>query len=288
MCIRDLEPLRHSKYVDDCCSILLQAAEFTTDVDLVQLTRIHGAARQIALSFDKPSDTNLTCANLVQEPELHPGVSSGPKQDALITLHRYSILIYTYEQALEPRTTSLATGSESFARLHTLHACLETTRLFLETYHAIPAAYLFEMSYMTLNLLARAIVVLSKLSMLVTTGWDRAHVQKVVSFSGNIDRLIQKIDDARADAAEETVQNDHDLLPKNVPRVFIMLPNTLQKVLAVHEAMSATVSRSFSQSSNTSSANTISISADEGFISASAQSYPDFFNEHLWQDLTCR
>ena len=59
MCIRDIEPIRYSRYVDDCCSILLEAAEFPTDVSAVQLARIHGLAYKIARTFSHEKDHNI-------------------------------------------------------------------------------------------------------------------------------------------------------------------------------------------------------------------------------------
>ena len=65
MCIRDIEPIRYSKYVDECCRILIEAAKFPTDISVVHLTRLHGLAQKIARTFtidDYYMTTNFTAA----------------------------------------------------------------------------------------------------------------------------------------------------------------------------------------------------------------------------------
>lgn len=51
MCIRDIEPIRYSRYIDECCSILVETAEFPTDISVGHLTRLHGLAQKIAHTF---------------------------------------------------------------------------------------------------------------------------------------------------------------------------------------------------------------------------------------------
>lgn len=65
MCIRDVEPIRYSKYVDECCCSLIEAAEFPTDISIVHLTRLHGVAQKIAHTFTLDSydmTTDFTAA----------------------------------------------------------------------------------------------------------------------------------------------------------------------------------------------------------------------------------
>ena len=47
MCVRDIDPIRYSKYVDDCCRVISEAAEYPTDIYVVHLTRLHGLANRI-------------------------------------------------------------------------------------------------------------------------------------------------------------------------------------------------------------------------------------------------
>ncbi len=47
MCARDIEPVKHTKYVDDCCRAIEEAAEYPSDDYLVQLIRIYCVADKI-------------------------------------------------------------------------------------------------------------------------------------------------------------------------------------------------------------------------------------------------
>ncbi len=51
MCVRDIYPIRHSKYVDECCQAISAAAEYPTDTYVVHLTRLHGMADRISRSL---------------------------------------------------------------------------------------------------------------------------------------------------------------------------------------------------------------------------------------------
>ena len=37
---RDYEPIRYTKYAEECCQLLLEAAEYPTDVHLIQLVKL--------------------------------------------------------------------------------------------------------------------------------------------------------------------------------------------------------------------------------------------------------
>ncbi len=51
MCARDIYPIRYSKYVDECCRAISEAAEYPTDIYVVHLTRLHGVAFKIMNTF---------------------------------------------------------------------------------------------------------------------------------------------------------------------------------------------------------------------------------------------
>jgi len=47
MCVRDIDPIRYSTYVDECCRAISEAAEYPTDIYVVHLTHLHGLADRI-------------------------------------------------------------------------------------------------------------------------------------------------------------------------------------------------------------------------------------------------
>ncbi|KEF56995.1 uncharacterized protein A1O9_07185 [Exophiala aquamarina CBS 119918] len=48
MCARDIEPIKQSKYVAECCQVLLEGMQYPTDSVAVHLVRLHGVADRIS------------------------------------------------------------------------------------------------------------------------------------------------------------------------------------------------------------------------------------------------
>ena len=312
MCIRDIEPIRYSRYVDECCCILTEAAEFPTDTSVGHLTRIHGQAYNIAQTFTRDgyhmtpalaSAPTGACvkaleADLLRLKSSFPeGAHHNGMQDravgalwltcsAILFMHYYIVEIFLYERAIDERDQSPQYSAYPFTRLHMLHACLNSTRLCFDTFHAIPLSRLFDLPYTTWTSLGHAIVVLSKLSLLQTTDWDHEYVQNVLNFSECMDKLVQTLDNAKA-SAESTMERDgQNWLPQNVPQLFSMLPGTLQRVKAVHEAMHAAQISASGQGLELPSAESGEIFTDDEFLVSSATSFSYFFNEDFWQHFT--
>lgn len=210
----------------------------------------------------------------------------GLTRSALLSIHYHVIEIFLYEGAIDARDQPSENGTYPFARLHMLHECLEATRQCFTAFHSIPPSQLFDLPYTTLTFLGHAVVVLSKLSLLRTKDWDDARVQNVVDFSGTIGRLIQKIHDAKAVAKSAAERDGREFSPQNVPKMFRMLPDTLRKVEAVHEAMNAAQLRSSSQGPQSPSAEFVGAFTEDEFLTMSAQSFPDVFNDGFWQQYT--
>jgi hypothetical protein len=55
MCVRDIYPIQHSRYVEECCQAISAAAEHPTDNYVVHLTRLHGLADRISRSLNQDS-----------------------------------------------------------------------------------------------------------------------------------------------------------------------------------------------------------------------------------------
>jgi hypothetical protein len=47
ICAKDIEPVKYTKYVDECCRVIEEANEYPGDVYLVQLVRIQCLADKI-------------------------------------------------------------------------------------------------------------------------------------------------------------------------------------------------------------------------------------------------
>ena len=129
-------------------------------------------------------------------------------------------------------------------------------------------------------------MVLSKLSLLRTEDWDHTHAQNVLNFSEAMDRLIQKVNDAKA-LAENTAEGENgSSLLQTVPKLFSKLPDTLKKIKDVHETMYAAQASPSDQRFQLPSAGIGGTFTEDEFLRMSAPSFSDFFIEDVWQHLT--
>jgi hypothetical protein len=63
MCAREIEPLRYSKHMVECCQVLLDNAQYSTDANAVHLVRLHGVAGKISQTFDSEEWDHPLCFN---------------------------------------------------------------------------------------------------------------------------------------------------------------------------------------------------------------------------------
>ena len=167
-----------------------------------------------------------------------------------------------------------------------LSACIESIRLCLDAFHSIPLFRLFDLPYTTLTLLSHVLVVLSKLTLLQTKDWDHAHAENVLNFTESMDRMVKKVNDAKA-LAESTVEgHTESSSPRTVPKLFSMLPQTLKRVKDVHNAMYTAQISSASQTLQLPSADFGATFTENEFPGLSAPPFSDFFIEDFYQHLT--
>lgn len=167
-----------------------------------------------------------------------------------------------------------------------LSACLESIRLCLDVFHSASPSHLFDISYTTLTLLSHVIVVLSKLCLLRTKDWDHSYARGVLSFADAVDRLIQKVNDAKA-LAGSTIEGDSETpLLQTVPILFLKLPHILQKVRTVYDAMCAAQASSSSQEPQLPHTGFSGTFTEYELLAMSGSSFSDFFAEDFWQQFT--
>lgn len=75
MCIKDIDPLRFTDYTKECCQIIAEAGEYSTDQYLVRLVRMHSLTDRIGRMFscqeNDPLGTSLSaplgmCIRLIE------------------------------------------------------------------------------------------------------------------------------------------------------------------------------------------------------------------------------
>ncbi|KAJ5730709.1 uncharacterized protein N7483_005217 [Penicillium malachiteum] len=184
-CMRDMEPVRFTKYTQECCqelvrvNELVQVNEVPTDSYLVQLVRVMHLANRIhrGVSFDEIDSPNLS-APLVLAIRSHQA-----ELDHLKNEH-FSDLSY---------------GDHQTTRLDLLYRCLEATKSFFLEFHSLPLGYLLFFPLTFLGQFGQAMVTLSRLTLFQgdNIGWDRAYVQSILDFDKVADKMLQRLQDAR-------------------------------------------------------------------------------------------
>lgn len=272
MCKRDVEPVRYSKYADECCHAISQAAEYPTDTYVVHLARLHAMADRISCTLTHkdwqvtPNFTSVPIGACVEslEVELVQLRNSFPEQPqqnskppvctewmfrvshslALLLMHYHLMEIFLYEPALNDNMDPLRYGTYPFARLNMLYACLNSTKRCFDTISSFPPSELFDLPHTIWTILGYAIVVLSRLSLLRAAGWDPEHVRSVIDISESMDSLLRRLDEAKAFAGTPSGEIGQNMESQNVPQLFMMLPSKLHMVKAAHEAMWAAQTKS--------------------------------------------
>ncbi|KAJ9616643.1 hypothetical protein H2200_000362 [Cladophialophora chaetospira] len=215
MTARDFEPVRYTRYAEECCQVILEAAEYPTDIYLVQVVKL-----------------------------LKPSVSPHTLQNMLLLIHYYSIETYLCEIALDDKVETSRYGSFSTTRLSLLFACLRSAKHFFESFYAIPATIYFDLPYSTWTLYSHLSVVLSKLSLCVVDGWDHNYVSETLNFDTVLDRFSANVGEAVQIAArsrDETVSSSS--LPRSAPLIFLTIDTKIKEIRAVQEAKRADLTR---------------------------------------------
>lgn len=219
MCARDIEPMRYSKHVMECCQELLDHLQYPSDTAAVHLVRLHGVAGKISQNLDSEEwDQPLgfssapigACVKAIESELLKVKESPATGLDGygefrhsevyktdwstVLSIHYYAVEAFLYEIALSDTIEDERYGSYSLARLGMLYACLNSVRLLFDQVHAISSSEWYDTPYTTWALVRHALVVLSRLSLCKADGWDPESNCSIVDFSTLIDALALKFE----------------------------------------------------------------------------------------------
>jgi hypothetical protein len=165
-------------------------------------------------------------------------------RQVLLLLHYYAVETYLYEIALDEKVDASRYGSFSTTRLGLLFACLQSAKLFFETFYVLPGPVYFDLPYSIWTLVSHMNVMLSKLSLCVVDGWDHDYVSETLNFHAVLDKLSARVAEAIQTASRS--QEDATLnnsLPRSVPLIFVTIETKIREVKAVHDARRADLSR---------------------------------------------
>ncbi|KAL9106603.1 MAG: hypothetical protein Q9227_008386 [Pyrenula ochraceoflavens] len=307
-----MEPIRYSTYVIECCRTISNAVEYPTDLHVAHLTHLYGLAEKI-MCLPIQTDDHMTAASSSAplgacvkslEAELLKFKRSLPNEIghngkltqlpdvfrlkllAVFLVHFYLVEIQLYGTALNEMIDPLQYGSYTFTRLNMLYACLNSTKLCLDAFHAIPLSEFFNLPYTVWSLLGHVLVVLSRLSLLRLEGWDHNYIRGVLDLSMCVDALAR-----RRDAAQLAVETSTAPSPsqRDQSKPFMFLSGNLQKIKAAHEAKYAARAHEItSQYGSNLSCN--EAESDPAFpidhFALPSASFLEFLDENFWQQFT--
>jgi len=205
---------------------------------------------------------------------------------AVLLIHYYAIEIFLYETALNDNIDALRYGMYPFARLNMLYACLNSTRLCFDTAYALPLSEWFHLPYTMWTLMGHAIVVLSRLSLFRAEGWDQEYIRSILDFSGVMDTLVRKLDEAKALAEKPSRPLGDNALPRVVLQPFSTLSTKLQWIKAAHEAKYAAQTSKSDQIPDLSSAETVVMPTDDEFAMPPTTPFFEFLDDNFWQQFS--
>ncbi|KAJ6016076.1 hypothetical protein N7540_010667 [Penicillium herquei] len=250
-CMRDMEPVRFTKYTHECCQEVGQVNEAPSDSYLVQLVRVMHLANRIhrGVSFDEIDSPTLSAplvlairSHQAELDHLKKSFSSEPPYSANLSVHYNIVEILLYRISLSEHFSELTYGDHPTTRLDLLFRCLEATKSFFLAFHSLPLGYLLFFPLTFLGQFGQAMVTLSRLTLFQgeNIGWDRAYVQSILDFDQVADKMIQRLQDARGLFNQE---KQHLRLSAEEPEVIERLSARMEIMKEVHRRRRETLEK---------------------------------------------
>ncbi|KEF58238.1 uncharacterized protein A1O9_06164 [Exophiala aquamarina CBS 119918] len=263
ICARDIERIRYTKYADECCRSIAEAAETPTDLYLLELIKICRLSEKINQTvgpenWDMPSGLSspvgasvtalhgeLQSLKATIPPTLLENVFVADIVDLLL-LHYHITETVLFEIALDNSIDSTQYGTYPVSRLTMLFACLTSTQHFFETFHRLSVTVYFDLPYSTWSLLTHQNVVLSKLSLFVGDGWEQTYVANTLDFFTILDTFTAKVEEAKIYAmqyCQQESETGYDRLLREIPVFFDSIAARIHEAKTVHQMIRTTQSQ---------------------------------------------
>ena len=216
-CFRSHEAAQWTKYTDECCRVVEQQPEYSDAGRLIRLIRLLELAetidhRQLSMHCNTgPLSTPLLRWFRAELDALHSSTSHSstltlPSWSILTTLVGFTLLYHTIEIALykasliDDDPSQETAADQELAVLDLLSSCLRSTRAFFDAFLSIPVNMIPHIPYAYWLQFRHGLMILSRLSGYRSKGghWDQAYVRSTVDYYDVCDRLIAKVNAAKA------------------------------------------------------------------------------------------
>ncbi len=194
-CFRRLDPMRWTQHLEDCCTALLTAAEYPSDVYAVHLVRLHRSLEiyspyiGLLKTSSVPIRTYTTCVqqDLGRFQKDLPAALDGNAYMAMQLHHAYICL---YE------TIFLVEGDSAFHKAEALHDALNHISYFWDALDNIPSPCLPSLTFVFWLHVIHVVIIVAKLSFAIIDGWDVQVIRNSkVNFGSITDRFAAKLRD---------------------------------------------------------------------------------------------
>ncbi|KAJ9260815.1 transcriptional regulator family: Fungal Specific TF [Paecilomyces variotii] len=291
---RNIDSLRYTKYTEECCQLVAEAAEYPTDTLLIQLMRVHRLADKIKLSLSLDElEVQLGVSapigayvrslesELVQLKHTFPQDIPGYTD---LLMNYYALETFLYAVALNERMSAVRYGNFPMARLEILLSCLESTKACFDTFHSFSPSSYFYLPYPLWSQLGHAIIVLSKLSLFNGEGWDQEYVRSQMDFFEVLSTFDQKLEEAR-EYSRSTSQASISELSMDIPEIFVKLTPNLQQMKECHKARLQAQTSTTEQTQGPPRGDSGSASSDDLVVPDTAGLF-EFLDDSFWRQFT--
>ncbi|KEF58862.1 uncharacterized protein A1O9_03705 [Exophiala aquamarina CBS 119918] len=188
-----LDPMRYTQHLEDCCQFLLTEAEYPSDITLVQHVRLQHILEKYMPDAMGLSALSVPVRSFVKcfEEDIKNFKQSVPRDllpSAHLEIHILSAQIGLYEFV---QTADL---DPLIHRIEAWYACLNCISQYWDLFLAEPSENLPTLTFISWLHTIQPLLMLAKLSFLITDGWDLDFVRTKWAFGAFIDRLAEKLE----------------------------------------------------------------------------------------------
>lgn len=176
-----MDPMRYSEHIDGCCKALTEAAEYESDLLLVEMTQLQ---RILGKYYQRDAFATTTPSSVFRT--MFQDEIQRFRQALPPSLRRCHLLeTEIYSGALGILEPSYETDvNDNMDRLSALHACVDASNGFVRNLVDMPDDERPHNSILVTLSLLQVMITLARLAFFRADGWDTKYAQKVVDFGG--------------------------------------------------------------------------------------------------------
>ncbi|PTU21624.1 hypothetical protein P175DRAFT_0193252 [Aspergillus ochraceoroseus IBT 24754] len=211
LCARNMDPVRYTRYTEECCRVLEDTRDHPTDLYLVRLSRLHRIADRIKRTFCfdeydasgpaltaplgmciKSFETELQ--QLRQQP-----LTLKMLHNSIVPIHYCTVELSLYKIALDDDFPTDRYDDYPLIRLNILYSCLTTLKAFFEMFNSIPSGIYLKLPYPIYASYTNALDILSRILLFPGETWDHEYARSVIDFPAATGIITGKVKTAVQD-----------------------------------------------------------------------------------------